>query len=235
MIESAYLAYAQRAQDPHHGRGNRPRVRGTAVNIPHRRAVFRPEFLRISPNNKIPAIVDRNGPDGKPIAIFESGAILIYLAAKNGEAVAPRRSRKVRCPSVADVPDGIGRTHDGAGRPFPEQRVPERLEYAVNRYTKRGQAPAWVMEKRLSEAPYFAGERNTRSPTSRFFRGAGERAKRHRLGGVSQSQEVVRRNRGAPRRATRFEGSRRRSDHASGSVRSESAEIPFRRDAIQRH
>ncbi|HKB72670.1 MAG TPA: glutathione S-transferase N-terminal domain-containing protein, partial [Burkholderiales bacterium] len=46
---------------------------------------FKPEFLRISPNNKIPAIVDPDGPDGKPIAVFESGAILVYLAGKTGK------------------------------------------------------------------------------------------------------------------------------------------------------
>src|SRR5688500_19741735 len=45
---------------------------------------FKPEFLKISPNNKIPALVDPQGPDGKPISIFESGAILVYLAAKTG-------------------------------------------------------------------------------------------------------------------------------------------------------
>ena len=54
---------------------------------------FKPEFLRISPNNKIPAIVDRNGPDGKPIAVFESGAILIYLAGKTGKLL-PRDDRE---------------------------------------------------------------------------------------------------------------------------------------------
>jgi len=53
---------------------------------------FKPEFLKISPNNKIPAIVDRNGPDGKPITVFESGAILVYLAGKTGKLL-PRDDR----------------------------------------------------------------------------------------------------------------------------------------------
>jgi GST-like protein len=46
---------------------------------------FKPEFLKISPNNKIPAIIDSDGPDGQPISLFESGAILIYLAGKTGK------------------------------------------------------------------------------------------------------------------------------------------------------
>jgi GSH-dependent disulfide-bond oxidoreductase len=53
---------------------------------------FKPEFLKISPNNKIPALVDPDGPDGKPISLFESGAILLYLAAKTGKLL-PRSDR----------------------------------------------------------------------------------------------------------------------------------------------
>src|SRR5688500_10881363 len=54
---------------------------------------FKPEFLKISPNNRIPAIVDRDGPNGKPISIFETGAILLYIASKNGKIIDRKRTR----------------------------------------------------------------------------------------------------------------------------------------------
>jgi len=96
---------------------------------------FKPEFLRISPNNKIPAIVDRNGPDGKPMAVFRVGAILVYLAGKTGKLL----PRDVRGKYVAlqwlMFQMGSGRPDDGAGRAFQEQRRAERIEYAINRYT----------------------------------------------------------------------------------------------------
>ena len=80
---------------------------------------FKPEFLKISPNNKIPAITDPQGPDGKPISLFESGAILVYLAAKTGTFMPAVRPRQVRGAAVADVPDGKRRADAGPGAPFP--------------------------------------------------------------------------------------------------------------------
>src|SRR5712664_2556093 len=122
---------------------------------------FKPEFLRISPNNKIPAIVDRNGPDGKPMAVFESGAILVYLAGKTGKLL----SRDVRGKYVAlqwlmFQMGSVGPMMGQAGH-FRSNAVPERIEYAINRYTNEVRRLHAVMEKRLSEAPYFAGSEDS--------------------------------------------------------------------------
>jgi len=118
---------------------------------------FKPEFLRISPNNKIPAIVDRNGPDGKPIAVFESGAILVYLAGKTGKLL-PRdvRGKYVALQWLMFQMGSVGPMMGQAGH-FRSNAVPERIEYAINRYTNEVRRLHAVMEKRLSEAPYFAG------------------------------------------------------------------------------
>src|SRR5258708_19838400 len=67
---------------------------------------FKPEFLRISPNNKIPAIVDRNGPDGKPFAVFESGAVLVYLAGKTAKLLPPHAPAKYVAPPGLMFPMG---------------------------------------------------------------------------------------------------------------------------------
>ena len=56
---------------------------------------FKPEFLAISPNNKIPAIIDSDGPDGIPVSVFESGAILIYLAEKTGKYLPPKSNERI--------------------------------------------------------------------------------------------------------------------------------------------
>ena len=118
---------------------------------------FKAEFLRISPNNKIPAIVDRNGPDGKPIAVFESGAILVYLAGKTGKLL-PRdvRGKYVALQWLMFQMGSVGPMMGQAGH-FRSNAVPERIEYAINRYTNEVRRLHAVMEKRLSEAPYFAG------------------------------------------------------------------------------
>jgi GSH-dependent disulfide-bond oxidoreductase len=117
---------------------------------------FSPEFLAISPNNKIPAMVDPDGPDGRPISLFESGAILVYLASKAGmllpEAV---RGRYVALQwlmfQVGHIGPMLGQAHHF------RQYAPERIEYAVDRYTREAARLYAVMDRRLSEAPYFAG------------------------------------------------------------------------------
>jgi len=118
---------------------------------------FKPEFLRISPNNKIPAIVDREGPDGKPISVFETGAILIYLSGKSGKLL-PRddRSRYVALQWLMFQMGSVGPMMGQSGH-FRSNAVPEKIEYAINRYTREVKRLHAVMEKRLSESAYFAG------------------------------------------------------------------------------
>jgi GSH-dependent disulfide-bond oxidoreductase len=117
---------------------------------------FKPEFLRISPNNKIPAIVDSDGPDGKPISMFESGAILLYLAAKTGKFLpADVRGRYTTLEwlmfQMASVGPMFGQAHHF------RMYAPEPLEYAVNRYTNEAKRIYGVIDRRLSEHKYLAG------------------------------------------------------------------------------
>ncbi|MFT3730248.1 MAG: glutathione S-transferase N-terminal domain-containing protein [Hyphomicrobium sp.] len=117
---------------------------------------FAPEFLAISPNNKIPAIVDPDGPDGRPLAIFESGAILLYLARKYG-AFYPTNERL-----KADVDQWLFWQAGGLG-PIAGQRnhfvnsAPEKIPYAIDRYSKEIERLFGVLEKRLSARPYLGG------------------------------------------------------------------------------
>ncbi len=118
---------------------------------------FQPDCLKISPNNKIPAIVDPDGPDRKPISVFESGAILVYLAGKTGKFL-PRkdRDRYVALQWLMFQMGSVGPMMGQSGH-FRSNAVPERIDYAINRYTNEVRRLHDVMEKRLTEAPYFAG------------------------------------------------------------------------------
>jgi len=117
---------------------------------------FTPEFLAISPNNKIPAIVDPDGPDGAPISLFESGAILLYLAAKTGrfmpEATAARYEvLQWLMFQMGSVGPMLGQAHHF------RIYAPEKLEYAINRYTNEARRLYAVMDKRLGKSRYIGG------------------------------------------------------------------------------
>jgi GST-like protein len=118
---------------------------------------FKPEFLKISPNNKIPALVDNGGPDGKPISIFESGAILIYLAGKTGKFLpADVRGKYLALEwlmwQVAGFGPMLGQAHHF------RIYAPERVQYAYDRYTNEAKRLYGVLDQRLAEAEYVAGK-----------------------------------------------------------------------------
>jgi GST-like protein len=118
---------------------------------------FKPAFLKISPNNKIPAIVDSDGPDGKPMALFESGAILLYLAGKTGRFLpADVRGRYVALQWLMFQMGGVGPML-GQAHHF-RIYAPEKIAYAVNRYTNEAKRLYGVMDRRLAEVEYFAGD-----------------------------------------------------------------------------
>ncbi len=123
-----------------------------SVNI-SKNEQFAPEFLAISPNNKIPAIVDRDND----LAIFESGAILIYLAEKAGQLLPTETGERIRAIEwlmfqMASVGPMFGQL--GHFRNF----APEKLPYAINRYEKEVLRLLGVMEGQLAKAPFLAGD-----------------------------------------------------------------------------
>jgi GSH-dependent disulfide-bond oxidoreductase len=119
---------------------------------------FKPEFLKISPNNKIPALVDHDGPGHTPIAIFESGAIMMYLAEKSGWRFLPADMRR-RYDVVQWLMFQMGSVGPMLGQAHHFRRyAPEPIPYAVERYTNEAHRIYGVIDRRLSEAPYLAGE-----------------------------------------------------------------------------
>ena len=118
---------------------------------------FKPEFLKISPNNKMPAIVDHDGPDGGPYALFESGAVLMYLAEKTGRfmpsAVAARyRVIQWLMFQMGGIGPMLGQAHHF------RQYAPEPLPYAIDRYTNETGRLYGVMDRRLGDSEYLAGD-----------------------------------------------------------------------------
>ena len=118
---------------------------------------FAPDFLQISPNNKIPALVDPHGPDGKPISLFESGAILLYLASKTGKLL-PKSDR-----AKFEVLQWLMFQMGGVGPMLGQAHhfriyAPEKIDYAVNRYTNEAKRLYGVMDKRLQSSPFMGGK-----------------------------------------------------------------------------
>ncbi len=118
---------------------------------------FKPEFLKISPNNRIPAIVDSEGPNGKPISLFETGAILIYLAGKTGRFLPlDLHERYTALQWLMWQMGGVGPMF-GQANHFRAYSV-EKITYAIERYTNEANRLTGVLDKRLGEAPYLAGD-----------------------------------------------------------------------------
>jgi GST-like protein len=118
---------------------------------------FRPEFLAITPNHRIPAIVDPDGPGGRKLTLFESGAILIYLAEKAGSLIPTDPAARYTCLQwLMFQMGGVGPMFGQYGH-F-HHYAPEKLPYAQARYANEVQRLHRVLDKRLSEAAYLAGE-----------------------------------------------------------------------------
>ena len=118
---------------------------------------FKPEFLTINPNHRIPAIVDHDGPGGQALTLFESGAILIYLAEKAGLLIPAAPGERYACLQWLMFQMG------GVGPMFGQLNhfanyAPAKIAYAIERYQNEATRLVRVLDKRLGAAPYLAGE-----------------------------------------------------------------------------
>jgi GST-like protein len=127
------------------------------INIGKNVDQFTPQYVVINPNSKIPAIVDADGPDGQPITIFESGAILIYLAEKAGKFL-PKDPRGRMSAlqwlmfQMGGVGPMFGQTHHFL------RAAPEKVPYAIERFTKETRRLYAVLDGHLKSHDYLAGE-----------------------------------------------------------------------------
>ena len=118
---------------------------------------FAPEFLKIAPNNRIPAIVDHEGPKGTPYSLFESGAILLYLGEKVGKLIGktPRERYEVLVWLMWQM-GGVGPMFGQANHFV--RYAPVKVPYAIERYTKEARRLIGVLDKRLSGRGFVAGD-----------------------------------------------------------------------------
>jgi GST-like protein len=117
---------------------------------------FRPEFLAISPNNRIPALVDRDGPEGSPISVFESGAILQYLGRKAGKLYPQEERQRVEVDQWLFWQVGGLGPMGGQANHF-RRYAPEKIAYGIERYTREVTRLFGVMHRRLSDREFLAG------------------------------------------------------------------------------
>ena len=118
---------------------------------------FAPEFLKVSPNNKMPAIVDPNTSGGEPISVFESGAILQYLGRKTGKFYPCNERARVEVDQwlfwqMGGFGPMLGQTHHF------RIYAPEKIDYAINRYTNEAKRLYGVLNTRLKDREFVAGE-----------------------------------------------------------------------------
>jgi GST-like protein len=121
---------------------------------------FEPDFLAISPNNRIPAIVDPDGPDGKPISLFESGAILLYLAGKTGRFLPASVRGKYETTQwlmwqMGNFGPMLGQAHHF------RLYAPEKVDYAINRYSREATRLYRVLEQQLEGKDFVTGSEYT--------------------------------------------------------------------------
>jgi GST-like protein len=142
MLEECGFAYTTHAV--HIGRGDQ----------------FDPAFLAISPNNKIPAIVDRDGPGGQPAAVFESGAILIYLAEKTGRFLPA--SGSVRYAALQWLMFQMSAVGPMFGQCYHFRTdATQKIDYAIDRFVNEARRLYGIMDRRLGESEYLAGDQYT--------------------------------------------------------------------------
>ena len=179
---------------------------------------FAPQFLKISPNNKIPALVDHDAPDGKPIALFESGAIMMYLAEKSGWRFMPADLRK-RYDVIQWLMFQMGGIGPMLGQAHHFRRyAKEQIPYAIERYTSEATRLYRVLDtasgrRRISRRRLFDRRHGGLSLAAAVqMAGPGHR-------GLAESAALVQRGACASRRAARAGGHERQTRAQQGKAR----------------